>query len=649
MRPILYLSIFIISIIGCNKSKNTHQLNTPTNDSITKFLKLSKDTCLERPKRLFYINKAYLECSKNDIDSSMLRILSYKAFLHKLNKEPDSAIIYSKEMLLLAQQVKDSNQIGRAYFKIAESYRNKSVNDSAYYYLNQSKNTFLAINDSIAVGKKLNTMGRILIDDDNYYLGETTLIEALKYLKPLKDNASMTNVYFNLSIGSKKQLNYNDALRQINIAINLNKSQEKKVILLNSKLLILRGNNEYEKVIKSYDSLLKKESVSKNKKKYARVIDNLAYTQWLSNTSLDVEYKLIEALNIRKSLDDDVSGLIASTSHLMKYYAKKNKEKAIEYANQLYKLTVEQNNIEDRLDALNYLRRLVSSERSKNQYMDLYITIKDSITRARDLARNKYAAMQYDFSEKEKRIQKQDILIAQNKLKSSQDANQKLALVILVLVVSSIGIFINRYRKHQAKIALIKERHTTEKRISKKLHDEVGNDIFYLATQLQQDPDFTTDPDKLKILKGFDSVYHKVRDISRDHTVETGEEYGDEVLSLLNSYGSQTTKVITNTLDADFWSSVSAYKKGELYWVLKELLTNMKKHSKASFVSVQFLKEKQHLVVTYVDNGIGINDKHFISKNGLRNVENRMKDIKGTITFESEPKQGFKAKIVFTS
>ncbi|WP_159025762.1 sensor histidine kinase [Aquimarina sp. Aq78] len=579
----------------------------------------------------------------------MLRILSYKAFLHKLNKEPDSAIIYSKEMLLLAQQVKDSNQIGRAYFKIAESYRNKSVNDSAYYYLNQSKNTFLAINDSIAVGKKLNTMGRILIDDDNYYLGETTLIEALKYLKPLKDNASMTNVYFNLSIGSKKQLNYNDALRQINIAINLNKSQEKKVILLNSKLLILRGNNEYEKVIKSYDSLLKKESVSKNKKKYARVIDNLAYTQWLSNTSLDVEYKLIEALNIRKSLDDDVSGLIASTSHLMKYYAKKNKEKAIEYANQLYKLTVEQNNIEDRLDALNYLRRLVSSERSKNQYMDLYITIKDSITRARDLARNKYAAMQYDFSEKEKRIQKQDILIAQNKLKSSQDANQKLALVILVLVVSSIGIFINRYRKHQAKIALIKERHTTEKRISKKLHDEVGNDIFYLATQLQQDPDFTTDPDKLKILKGFDSVYHKVRDISRDHTVETGEEYGDEVLSLLNSYGSQTTKVITNTLDADFWSSVSAYKKGELYWVLKELLTNMKKHSKASFVSVQFLKEKQHLVVTYVDNGIGINDKHFISKNGLRNVENRMKDIKGTITFESEPKQGFKAKIVFTS
>ncbi|MBG6129412.1 signal transduction histidine kinase [Aquimarina sp. EL_43] len=552
-------------------------------------------------------------------------------------------------MLSLAQQVKDSNQIGRAYFKIAEYYRNKSINDSAYYYLNQSKNTFFAINDSIAVGKKLNTMGRILIDDDNYYLGETILIEALRYLKPLKDNASITNVYFNLSIGSKKQLNYSDALRQINIAINLNKSQEKNVILLNSKALTLREKKEYNKAIRLYDSILRNMSRSKNKKEYARVIDNLAYTQWLSNTSLDVEHKLIEALNIRKSLDNAVPGVIASTSHLMKYYTKKNKEKAIEYANQLYKLTVEQNNIEDRLDALNYLRRLVSSEKSKNQYMDLYITIKDSITRARDLTKNKYAAMQYDFSEKEKRIQKQDILIAQNKLKSSQDANQKLALAILALIMSGIGIFINRYRKHQAKIALIKERHTTEKRISKKLHDEVGNDIFYLATQLQQDPGFTTDPDKLKILKGFDSVYHKVRDISRDHTVETGEEYGDEVLSLLNSYGSQTTKVVTNTLDADFWSSVSAYKKGELYWVLKELLTNMKKHSKASFVSVQFLKEKQHLVVTYVDNGIGITDKHLISKNGLRNVENRMKDIKGTITFESEPKQGFKAKIVFTS
>ena len=154
---------------------------------------------------------------------------------------------------------------------------------------------------------------------------------------------------------------------------------------------------------------------------------------------------------------------------------------------------------------------------------------------------------------------------------------------------------------------------------------------------------------KNNVIQGLDAVYHKVRDFSRDNTVETGPEYEYELRSLLNSYGNNKTRIITNKLENDFWSVVSDYKKTELYWILKELLTNMKKHSEATIVSINITKEKKTIVVKYADNGKGADLSNLSQKmNGLSNVRNRIKDIKGTITFDTKPNKGFKSVIKFS-
>ena len=48
----------------------------------------------------------------------------------------------------------------------------------------------------------------------------------------------------------------------------------------------------------------------------------------------------------------------------------------------------------------------------------------------------------------------------------------------------------------------------------------------------------------------------------------------------------------------------------------------------------EFFKKYKHairkIIVEYYDNGIGVNLDQPFSKNGLRNVENRIKEIKGT-------------------
>ena len=94
------------------------------------------------------------------------------------------------------------------------------------------------------------------------------------------------------------------------------------------------------------------------------------------------------------------------------------------------------------------------------------------------------------------------------------------------------------------------------------------------------------------------------------------------------------------------WESISAEKQIEIHRVLQEILVNMKKHSKATLVVIMFENLEKNIRIKYSDNGIGF-DLEKTSKNGLRNMENRMNSIKGSITFESEMNRGVKINMEF--
>ena len=68
----------------------------------------------------------------------------------------------------------------------------------------------------------------------------------------------------------------------------------------------------------------------------------------------------------------------------------------------------------------------------------------------------------------------------------------------------------------------------------------------------------------------------------------------------------------------------------------------MKKHSEATVAVITFANAYKRIHITYKDDGVGCDLK---KSNGLLNVENRIKVIDGTITFESQLNNGFKAKI----
>src|SRR5690606_34398999 len=178
----------------------------------------------------------------------------------------------------------------------------------------------------------------------------------------------------------------------------------------------------------------------------------------------------------------------------------------------------------------------------------------------------------------------------------------------------------------------------TEARISKKVHDEVANDLYHVMVKLQNDKQ-----NDEEILDDLESIYDKTRDISKENSaLELKCDFKEQLSDLLISYKNGKINVITQNISSVAWHKISEVKKITIYRDHKELMTNMAKHSQASVVVLTFGHSKKKILINYSDNGVGGSIKN---KNGLRNVENRIKSLNGTITFESKPNQGFKSKI----
>jgi signal transduction histidine kinase len=202
-----------------------------------------------------------------------------------------------------------------------------------------------------------------------------------------------------------------------------------------------------------------------------------------------------------------------------------------------------------------------------------------------------------------------------------------------VLLTGVYLFFLLRARHKKEKLQQV---YDTETRISKKVHDEVANDLYHVMTQLQH-PDIPHE----QLLDRLDRVYQKTRDISRESSLLDLEgDYAEVLRDLLLSYQSETVRIVTRNLSAVDWDRLNAMKKAMLYRVLQELMINMKKHSNATAVALICTQTRNNIRIVYSDNGVGVTLQ---KKSGLANTETRMESIGGSITFETAPQKGFKA------
>lgn len=186
------------------------------------------------------------------------------------------------------------------------------------------------------------------------------------------------------------------------------------------------------------------------------------------------------------------------------------------------------------------------------------------------------------------------------------------------------------------------EAYNTETRIAKKVHDELANDVYnamtFASTQNLERPE-----KKEALIHSLDSVYLRTRDISRENSpIELGENFPNQLKIMLSEYQNQSLNVLIKDIDSVDWMKIDENKKLVTYRVLQELMVNMKKHSQATLAVIDFSSTDKKIQIQYSDNGIGMPFGKTILKNGLQNVENRIKSIRGTLIFDIQTNRGVK-------
>lgn len=222
--------------------------------------------------------------------------------------------------------------------------------------------------------------------------------------------------------------------------------------------------------------------------------------------------------------------------------------------------------------------------------------------------------------------------------------NHQISLISLMMLTSTLVIFYLKSIRYRQEKAL--EAYLAESRISKKLHDEVANEIYSTISQLEKQ-ETIAGHDKEKLIQSLSSIYHSTRNISRETaSINTGSQYLPQFKDMVGKYSCSSTNIIIKGMDSIHWKTVSDLKKIMLYRAVQELMTNMKKHSRASVIILDFKALDNKLFACYKDNGLGITKTEFV-KNGLQNVENRIESIGGNVIFETRSGKGFHLTISF--
>ena len=577
-------------------------------------------------------------CFQNTTAQNSFDSIYKKISFYSKQKKYKKAIVFSRKLYKKALDNKDSLQQAKLYHKIAGLHRKLNSQDSAFYYYNKSKEIYLPLKDSMQLVKNLFHIALIESDFGSYAASDSTAVKTLKYLNGRRPDV-VAAIYNCLGINLKKQFFFKEAIPYFKKALENTQNNNSKNIYKNNLANVYKEDKNYLKAISVFKSILK-DSI-KRKKTKARVIDNLAHIKWLYNSKNNVLDDLLLATSIREK-EKDKYGLIASYSHLSDYFKNKNKVKSLFYANKMYVIAKSKNATNGLLEAIDKIVLLEKAGKSI-LYLKESIFLRDSLQKVTAKRQYKFAKIKYNYEEEERQKLQFKNQAIENKLLAEKQSNQKKNIFILTILSTSGLLFYSYRRKQQHKKELLDETYNTELRISKKLHDELGNGLYNIITKVQN-PSFK----RHEIVNDLDKVYLQTRKISHESdSIETGKNFESYFRELITSYNSDASNIILKDLSILELNTLKKERQVVLYRVFNELFVNMKKHSQANLVVISCKKTTKFHEIIYIDNGVGFKNEKIILKNGLKNVETRILSIGGSISFEHQFTKGCKIIVRF--
>jgi signal transduction histidine kinase len=190
-------------------------------------------------------------------------------------------------------------------------------------------------------------------------------------------------------------------------------------------------------------------------------------------------------------------------------------------------------------------------------------------------------------------------------------------------------------------------------RIAAQLHDDIGSKlgVLHLAFHRLRRTETDSEPyaplcEEIEELIG--NTLKTTRRISHELLPPTLEDFG--LIEALREFsesilrtGAVDFRLVCDLTRADL---PDASVELNLFRIVQELTNNSLKYGQATEITVQLCRETDRLALHYRENGQGFDAEHMQSRGlGLKNIENRVRIIKGTWVLHSAPGQGVQVQV----
>ncbi|CAL2080222.1 Signal transduction histidine kinase [Tenacibaculum sp. 190524A05c] len=557
----------------------------------------------------------------------------------------------TKKLNTIFAKQKDSLILAKFYQYKAMYYELEYKSDSSFYFYDQSKNISKQINDSLEVGRRLLSMANIQRSVNDFLGSEISSIEALQYLEPLKSNKYIVNLYNNLGLvsvdlGQQKQaLEYYNKAIEVNTLIKDFRRKERAYLhIINNIGLLYQTHKNHQKAIGYFKQGLQFDSIrDKYPLHYSLLLENLAASNFLLKKKTNVLNQYNEVLEIRKKHKEEVDLPITYINLTDYHIERKEFNVAKNYANEALNYANKTHNNKYCLEALRRLSNLSTGNQSK-AYLEEYIQLNDSLFQQERQLKNQFAKIRYETDKTEK--ENEDLKIENEKTIAEAELQKQRATIGLLLsgisimfLLSSISFFRFRRKKllFQSQLQKIEAREQERRQIAKSLHDEVAGDLRLLHRKLEKSF-LLEEAQKLELVKD------NVRNLSHQLSSVSFEDvpFRDQILNLVSDYFSPDFIIKVNGLKEIDWSEANKSIKRLLYLSLRECIQNCQKYAEASKMTINFSIHKKSVFLDVADNGKGFDTATQKKGIGLLNLQERVQDLNGTLTIESEVGKGTK-------
>lgn len=527
---------------------------------------------------------------------------------------------------------------------IADRFYESQNFDSAFYYFNKVKFICNPITDTENYVGTVNDMAEIQRNHADYIGSESTLTEALPYLKYIKNPKHIWNTYIELGNNYLCTYDYTNAMLYYKKALNLNTSEWRKLSAESNIAVVLLEQHKYKEALQKFLWLSNKKEILKTPENYAKILNNIGFCYYKTGDSRALSY-FNNALKTALEINDSAEAAKIYL-HIAELYRTSNPGLSKIYAQLSYEKYVDANYPDGKMSALKILIENTSDKELK-KYSIKYVELVDSIFEVRQKAKNQFAKIKYDSKKEKDENLKLKTHKAENELQLEKQKNRNIISYIIIALSLSLIIVLYFYLTSRGNREKIEATYKSETRIAKKLHDELANDIYHTMA-FAENKNLSESENKAQLIKNLDVIYSRTRDISKENSpIITSEKYVFYLKEMIAGFNTPNINLLLNGIDTISWNDIEKNKKITVYRVLQELLVNMKKHSNATLVGITFKSTEKNVIVTYTDNGKGIDLNNITFRNGLHNVENRILAIKGKIDVDSAVGKGFKVFFEF--